>query len=187
MIRPAALYNLGRFGGDSQMIGNVLRFLCGDESITWEGLSREERKEVQTIRNESEEMEKNAEKARAKKAAYREKKAMAEFEAAKKENATEVPACIAGANLKPSRPNLEMARYYAKQIDAESYLDEFLKIMEAQDWSYINPSGQKVTVGTLNFKTVLGAFYRRHKRSAAKKVQDKNEPYREGLAGNVGL
>lgn len=87
-------------------------------------------------------------------------------------------------------PTEDEMKIYAKQIGAEGYLGEFVKIMESQDWSYINPSGHQVPVGKMNFKTVLGIFHRQEKRNAKgnRAGGNRNEPYHEsGLADDIGV
>lgn len=88
-------------------------------------------------------------------------------------------------------PTAEEMKLYARQIGAEAYLPKFVKLMAGQDWAYINPSGNRVPVGKINFKTVLGSFYRQEKRNNGKtnsRSADRNEPYHEeGLADDVGV
>jgi hypothetical protein len=85
----------------------------------------------------------------------------------------------------------EEMKTFAKQIGAESYLDEFIRIMEGQGWAYINPAGKVVPVNVMTFKTVLGAFYRQSKRSKGNdnnSRSNRNDSYNEaGLAEDVGV
>lgn len=76
-----------------------------------------------------------------------------------------------------------MMELYAKQQGIETkYLDEFLDTLKTQNGGYINPSGQCVMVKKINFRTVLGCFWRQKQKrlSKDKKAQESLEYSEKG-------
>ena len=71
MIRPAALYNKARFARDFALLGRVIAVMCGNKHITRDDLTDAELSALEEIENENDEMERNLEKAKTRKAEYR--------------------------------------------------------------------------------------------------------------------
>ena len=65
MIRPAALFNKGRFARDFASLGRILAVACGNSRITREDLNDAELSHLEELENESDEMDKQVDEQKA--------------------------------------------------------------------------------------------------------------------------
>jgi hypothetical protein len=91
MIRPAALYNKGRYSRDFTSLGRIVAVACGNLRISREDLTDDELTHLEELENESDEMDKQVEEQKARWAERQRNKRARDKEAS--QNVTDVTQC----------------------------------------------------------------------------------------------